>query len=127
MFTFWSTSKFPCPNPPFPPERGILFWGPARVPGRPGKGGAPASPPTTTPLTTPGCSAYAAPELTEEARMKTINIIGCGKAGRTLARLWHEDGVFRIQDILNRSIQSAAEAAAFIGAGRAVAGYADLR
>lgn len=50
--------------------------------------------------------------------MKTLNIIGAGRAGRTLAALWRERSVFSIQDIVNRSASSAQAAAAFIGAGR---------
>ncbi|WP_078084247.1 Rossmann-like and DUF2520 domain-containing protein [Microbulbifer mangrovi] len=53
--------------------------------------------------------------------MLTLNIIGAGKLGRTLARLWSERGVFRIGSICNRSLASAAEATAFIGAGTASA------
>lgn len=49
---------------------------------------------------------------------KTLNIIGCGHVGRVLGRLWHDKGIFRIQDILNRTPESAQEAAVFIGAGR---------
>lgn len=50
-----------------------------------------------------------------------LNIIGCGRAARVLARLWHEAGQFRIGWILNRSPESAARARDFIGAGDAVA------
>ncbi len=49
--------------------------------------------------------------------MKTLSIIGAGKVGQTLARLWHECSIFRIQTITNRTTESAAQAAAFIGAG----------
>ena len=52
--------------------------------------------------------------------MKTLNIIGCGRVGRTLGRLWQEHSVFRISDVLNRSLQSAEDAVTFMGAGRAV-------
>ena len=58
--------------------------------------------------------------------MKTINIIGCGRVGKTLARLWTRHGVFRVQSILNRTLQSAARAAEFVGSGRAFGSYADL-
>jgi predicted short-subunit dehydrogenase-like oxidoreductase (DUF2520 family) len=58
--------------------------------------------------------------------MKTLNIIGCGAVGAVLGRLFHEARLFRIGDILNRSLASGAAAAAFIGAGRAVSGYAEL-
>lgn len=59
--------------------------------------------------------------------LKTLNIIGCGNVGKVLGRLWVLNGVFEPQDILNRSLESAASAAAFIGAGRPVADLAGLR
>lgn len=59
--------------------------------------------------------------------MKSLNIIGCGKVGKTLGRLWNEAGVFLVQDILNRSLESAQHAALFIGSGRPVASFDDLR
>lgn len=52
--------------------------------------------------------------------MKTLNIVGCGRAARTLARLWSDQGSLQVQDVLTRSAASAAEACAFIGAGRPV-------
>ncbi len=58
--------------------------------------------------------------------MKTLNVIGCGRVGKTLARLWTVHGVAKVRSILNRSPASAARAAAFVGAGEAVAGYAQL-
>jgi len=57
----------------------------------------------------------------------TLNIIGCGNVGKVLARLWCESGTYHIQDILNRSQESAALAADFIGAGRPARDWADLR
>lgn len=59
--------------------------------------------------------------------IKTLNIIGCGKVGKTLARLWSQQSTFVIQDVLNRSLESAQQAVSFIGSGHAVAHYADLR
>ncbi len=50
-----------------------------------------------------------------------LNIIGCGKLGQTLAKLWHQQRVFSIGKILNRSLTSAQAAVEFIGAGQAVA------
>ncbi|WP_323844845.1 Rossmann-like and DUF2520 domain-containing protein [Microbulbifer magnicolonia] len=49
----------------------------------------------------------------------TLNIIGAGKLGKTLGRLWQQRGVFQVQSICNRSEQSARAAAQFIGAGTA--------
>ncbi|WP_333840771.1 Rossmann-like and DUF2520 domain-containing protein [Pelomicrobium sp.] len=51
--------------------------------------------------------------------MKTLNIVGCGKVGRTLARLWTEAHVFRVQEVVNRTEESAEGAVNFIGTGRA--------
>ncbi len=48
--------------------------------------------------------------------------------GRTLGRLWVNTRQFTLLDVLNRSLHSSPqEATAFIGAGRAIAGYAELR
>ncbi len=57
----------------------------------------------------------------------TLNIVGAGHVGRTLGRLFAAHGVFAVQDVLTRSLDTANAAVAFIGAGRAVAGLADLR
>jgi predicted short-subunit dehydrogenase-like oxidoreductase (DUF2520 family) len=40
--------------------------------------------------------------------------------------LWARHGVFRVASILNRTVQSAARAAGFVGSGRAVGTYAEL-
>ena len=49
----------------------------------------------------------------------TLNIIGAGRVGRTLGRLWQDAGVFTLGDVAARSAASARAAVAFIGAGRA--------
>ncbi len=51
---------------------------------------------------------------------KTLNIIGCGRAGRTLATLWKRSRAFEIGDVLDRTLEISADAVAFIGSGRAV-------
>lgn len=51
--------------------------------------------------------------------MKTLNIIGCGRVGRTLASLWREKRVFVIQDVLSGTPHGTRSATAFVGAGRA--------
>ncbi len=56
----------------------------------------------------------------------TLSMIGCGKVGQTLGRLWRENHVVGIQDILNRSAASGMAAVAFIGAGRVANNYVDL-
>ncbi|WP_136524932.1 Rossmann-like and DUF2520 domain-containing protein [Geomonas ferrireducens] len=58
--------------------------------------------------------------------MKTFSIIGCGAVGKTLGRLFHESGVLELRDVLTRSEATARAAAAFIGAGRPVTGFAQL-
>ncbi len=57
---------------------------------------------------------------------KSLNIIGCGKVGQTLAQLWCASGTFQLHDILNRSPASTQGAINVIGHGRAVADYAEL-
>lgn len=59
--------------------------------------------------------------------MKSISIIGCGAVGKTLGRLFHESGIFELCDILTRSGASGEGAVAFIGAGRPVQRFRDLR
>jgi len=58
--------------------------------------------------------------------MKTINVIGCGNVGKTLSRLWTRHRVFKVQSILNRSLESGLRAVQFVGSGRAVRDYAQL-
>lgn len=58
---------------------------------------------------------------------KTLSIIGCGNVGKTLGRLWTLNQTFLIQDVLNRSLASSQSAVSFMGSGRAVSDYADLR
>lgn len=59
--------------------------------------------------------------------MQTLNLVGCGRVGKTLAHLWHARQVVRIQDVLTTSPASAAQATAFIGAGHAVQKMAQMR
>jgi len=59
--------------------------------------------------------------------MKTMNLIGCGAVGQTLGRLFHEAQVFEVQDILTTSLERARQAAGFVGAGRPVSGYDQMR
>jgi predicted short-subunit dehydrogenase-like oxidoreductase (DUF2520 family) len=58
---------------------------------------------------------------------KTLNIIGGGNVGRSLARLWQQHDVFGIADILNRTPASAQRAANFIGGGNATASIVEMR
>lgn len=51
--------------------------------------------------------------------LKKINIIGCGRAAGSLARLWVQSGSVAIGDILNRSAESTQNAVDSVGEGRA--------
>lgn len=46
-----------------------------------------------------------------------LNLIGAGRVGQTLARLWAQAGVFAVQDVLTTNLSSAQKACEFIGAG----------
>ena len=58
---------------------------------------------------------------------KTLTLIGCGNVGKTLGRLWVSKRIFKLQDVLTRTLDSAQRAVAFMGAGSAIADYADIR
>lgn len=58
--------------------------------------------------------------------MTTLSIIGCGRVGKTLGRLWNRSGTFRIHQVMARSPESATKAAEFIGTGIPVTMVADL-
>ena len=57
----------------------------------------------------------------------TLNVIGAGRVGRTLARRFQQAGVCRVQDLCSRDPVRAADAVAFIGAGQAVTTLAAMR
>jgi predicted short-subunit dehydrogenase-like oxidoreductase (DUF2520 family) len=57
----------------------------------------------------------------------TLTMIGCGKVGQTLGRLWHAHGLVTMQDVLNTSADSAHRAIEFIGAGTAALDLSALR
>jgi predicted short-subunit dehydrogenase-like oxidoreductase (DUF2520 family) len=59
--------------------------------------------------------------------MRTLNLVGAGRVGQTLARLWHQQGTFAIQDIRTTTLPSAQAAAAFIGAGSPVQTLVSMR
>lgn len=50
--------------------------------------------------------------------MKTLNILGAGRLGQTLAHLWHNAQVLTIQALANRTLASAQRAQAFISTGQ---------
>jgi predicted short-subunit dehydrogenase-like oxidoreductase (DUF2520 family) len=57
----------------------------------------------------------------------TLNLVGCGRVGKTLGRLWQTQGVLQVQDVLTTSAASADAAVRFIGAGHAVPELAAMR
>jgi predicted short-subunit dehydrogenase-like oxidoreductase (DUF2520 family) len=59
--------------------------------------------------------------------MLSLTVVGAGHVGRVLGRLFSQAGVFALQDIVARSQESAAQAQAFIGAGRPAAAGGALR
>jgi len=58
--------------------------------------------------------------------MTTLNILGAGRVGKTLGRLWTDAGVFQVQSVMARSAASAQAAVAFIGAGQATPNLAAM-
>jgi predicted short-subunit dehydrogenase-like oxidoreductase (DUF2520 family) len=47
----------------------------------------------------------------------TLNIVGAGRVGKTLARLWQQQSTFTMQGVACRTPENAAAACGFIGAG----------
>jgi predicted short-subunit dehydrogenase-like oxidoreductase (DUF2520 family) len=58
--------------------------------------------------------------------MKSLSIIGCGKLGKTLGKLFADSGLIKVNQILTRSLKSAEEARHFIHAGTPVSSYEEL-
>ncbi len=56
-----------------------------------------------------------------------LNLVGAGKVGRTLGRLFAASGALVVQDVLARSGASAQAGVDFIGAGQAVGAMAQMR
>ncbi|WP_171124994.1 MULTISPECIES: Rossmann-like and DUF2520 domain-containing protein [unclassified Ruegeria] len=57
----------------------------------------------------------------------TVNIIGAGRVGQTIARLLQGKDGYILQDVLNARMQSAQDFVELIGQGRAVDNFAELR
>ena len=55
------------------------------------------------------------------AAVPTLNIIGCGQAAGSLAKLWLQAGAVRVGTILNRSLPSSERSVKRVGAGTSVA------
>lgn len=58
--------------------------------------------------------------------MRTLNLIGAGRAGQTLARLWSTHGLLQPRAVVCRSLERARAAVDFIGAGQPLAGLEQL-
>ncbi len=58
--------------------------------------------------------------------MQTLNVIGCGHVGQTLARLWTGNAVFEVRGVLNRSQSSGERAIDFVGSGTVVDDFDQL-
>ena len=51
--------------------------------------------------------------------MTSLNIVGAGRVGQTLGRLWASAGIFQLHAVLARTHERAQQACDFIGAGQA--------
>lgn len=58
--------------------------------------------------------------------MLTINIIGAGKLGQVLGRLWTQTTNYSISAVLNQTLLSSQAAVDFIGQGQTVSSFAEL-
>ena len=59
--------------------------------------------------------------------MKSLNVIGCGRVGTTLAALLQRHGVCEVQDLYSTTLKTAQQSARFVGAGTAAAQISDMR
>lgn len=57
---------------------------------------------------------------------KRLSIIGAGKLGRTLGKLWNQAGEFEIAGVINHSEASAKKSVDYIGSGTVITELADL-
>ncbi|HEY8905887.1 MAG TPA: Rossmann-like and DUF2520 domain-containing protein [Rhodoferax sp.] len=58
--------------------------------------------------------------------MTTLNIIGPGRVGQTLGHLWMTSGMYHVQGVMARTVDSARQAVDFIGSGQAHADSAHM-
>ena len=59
--------------------------------------------------------------------MRTLNIVGCGRAGRTFARLFHQTHAFVVQDLFDVNQAAARACSQFAEAGAPVRRLAQMR
>lgn len=58
--------------------------------------------------------------------MQTLTFLGCGKVGRALGQRWAQAKVFSVGQVLTRSLTTAQEAVAFMGAGQAISEFSQI-
>ena len=58
---------------------------------------------------------------------QTLNLIGCGRVGQTLARLWTQQRTLALHDVCTTRLDRAQAAVALVGAGHAVDVLATMR
>ena len=56
----------------------------------------------------------------------SLTLIGTGRLGKTLGRLWHRQGAVEILDLLNRTRETSEAAQRFIGAGQIAESFVQL-
>ena len=66
------------------------------------------------------------PQSTSSNTPPRLNVIGAGKLGRTLARLFSDAGLVTMGAIYNRKIENSRSAQTFIGAGRVISHIEEL-
>lgn len=66
-------------------------------------------------------------QLPKATPLTTLNLVGAGRVGQTLARLWQQQGTFAVQDVLTTTPASARAACAAIGAGHPVDALGAMR
>ena len=59
--------------------------------------------------------------------MFSLNVVGCGRVGLSLARLFHDKRICEIQDLRALEPVAAGRAASFVGAGRPTTSLEDMR
>ena len=59
--------------------------------------------------------------------MKSLNVIGCGRVGTTLAAMLHRHGVCEVQDLHSATLETAQKTARFVGAGTVTARISGMR
>ncbi|MFP4162515.1 MAG: Rossmann-like and DUF2520 domain-containing protein [Chitinispirillaceae bacterium] len=50
-------------------------------------------------------------------KRKVLSVVGCGRTGRTLSRLFNQNRIFDIGPVLNRTVESSERALAFVESG----------